>query len=130
MSATARAVDPARRRDGVEGGIPARQEADIDVDLDADEAALILTPEERSVNYVTDRDGVRTAAIVPIDFWREIESERETFYLIKDEAMRERLLSAMRSTETIPLDEVLRRTGLDKNPEVLRALGREPAGGE
>jgi PHD/YefM family antitoxin component YafN of YafNO toxin-antitoxin module len=32
--------------------------------------------------------------IVPIDLWREIESEKETAYLLKSENMKRRLLEA------------------------------------
>jgi hypothetical protein len=34
--------------------------------------------------------------IVPISLWREIESQRETAYLLKSEAMKRRLLQARR----------------------------------
>jgi predicted RNase H-like HicB family nuclease len=40
------------------------------------------------------RTGSRPGVIVPIELWREIESERETAYLLRSEAMRNRLLAA------------------------------------
>ena len=40
--------------------------------------------------------GEPTAVIVPIELWREIASERETAYLLKSEAMKQRLLAAQR----------------------------------
>jgi antitoxin YefM len=35
------------------------------------------------IQYVADEEGNTVAAIVPIELWREIESERETAYLLK-----------------------------------------------
>ena len=50
------------------------------------------------VQYVSDVDGHPTGVIVPIDLWREIESERKTDYLLKSEAMEARLLAAKSRT--------------------------------
>ena len=44
------------------------------------------------IQYVSDENGDTVAAIVPIELWREIESERETAYLLKSENMKRRLL--------------------------------------
>jgi PHD/YefM family antitoxin component YafN of YafNO toxin-antitoxin module len=49
---------------------------------------------ESSLQYLTDDAGKPVAVVVPIDIWREIESERETAYLLKSDAMRTRLLEA------------------------------------
>ena len=49
---------------------------------------------EQSLQYLTDDKGKAVAVVVPIDVWREIESERETAYLLKSDAMRKRLLEA------------------------------------
>ncbi len=46
------------------------------------------------VQYVSDESGNPTAVIVPIELWREIESEKETAYLLKSENMKRRLLEA------------------------------------
>lgn len=35
------------------------------------------------VQYVSDANGKAVGVIVPIDLWREIESEKETAYLLK-----------------------------------------------
>lgn len=51
-------------------------------------------PADSPVQYVSDESGNAVAVIVPIDVWREIESERETAYLLKSDAMRKRLLDA------------------------------------
>jgi len=46
------------------------------------------------VQYVSDADGNTLSVIVPIELWREIESEKETAYLLKSDAMKQRLLEA------------------------------------
>ena len=43
------------------------------------------------IQYVSDESGNPTAVIVPIELWREIESEKETAYLLKSENMKRRL---------------------------------------
>ena len=37
------------------------------------------------IQYVLDDTGKTTGVIIPIELWREIESERETAYLLKFE---------------------------------------------
>lgn len=64
------------------------------------------------VQYVTDAEGNPTGVIVPIEVWREIESERETVYLLKSPAMREQLLAARARTEGIPLGDALAQLGI------------------
>jgi PHD/YefM family antitoxin component YafN of YafNO toxin-antitoxin module len=66
----------------------------------------------QDVQYVTDGEGNPTAVLVPIELWREIASERETEYLLRHPAMRERLLAARARTEGIPLEDALARLGL------------------
>ena len=58
-------------------------------------------------------DGNAVSVIVPIELWREIESEKETAYLLKSEAMKRRL-ARVRCTrrEDHSLEEVRARTGL------------------
>lgn len=50
--------------------------------------------------------------IVPIDLWREIESERETAYLLASDAMRKRLLEAKARTGGIALDDARQKLGI------------------
>jgi PHD/YefM family antitoxin component YafN of YafNO toxin-antitoxin module len=57
------------------------------------------------LQYVHDAAGQPVGVIVPIALWREIESERETAYLLKSDAMRNRLLEAKDRTEGISLDD-------------------------
>jgi len=64
------------------------------------------------IQYVADEDGNTVAAIVPIELWREIESERETAYLLKSENMKRRLLEAKNRQEGISLDESCEKLGI------------------
>lgn len=64
------------------------------------------------VQYVSDENGARTAVIVPIGLWREIESERETAYLLKSEALKRRLLAAKEREEGIPVEAALEKLGI------------------
>ncbi len=63
------------------------------------------------IQYVSDESGQPTAVIVPIELWREIESEKETAYLLKSENMKRRLLEAKERTTGIPLEEALEKLG-------------------
>ena len=47
---------------------------------------------DAEIQYISDESGETTAVIVPISLWREIESERETRYLLKSVTMKRRLL--------------------------------------
>jgi antitoxin YefM len=49
---------------------------------------------DSDIQFVSDVDGNPVSVIIPIQLWREIESERETAYLLKSEAMKRRLLDA------------------------------------
>jgi len=49
---------------------------------------------EDEFQYVSDSDGNAVAVIVPIGLWREIESQQETAYLLKSDAMKRRLFEA------------------------------------
>src|SRR5256885_1833349 len=46
------------------------------------------------IQYVSDAEGNNVGVIVPIELWREIQSERETAYLLRSETMKRRLLKA------------------------------------
>lgn len=67
---------------------------------------------ECPIQFVSDESGNAVAVIVPIELWREIESERETAYLLKSEAMRKRLLEAKERTGGISLDDTRAKLGL------------------
>ena len=53
-----------------------------------------------------------TAVIVPIELWREIESEKETAYLLKSQNMKQRLLEARERKTGIPFEEALEKLGI------------------
>ena len=64
------------------------------------------------IQYVSDETGNPTAVIVPIELWREIESEKETAYLLKSENMKRRLLEAKDRQTGIPFEETLEKLGI------------------
>ena len=69
-------------------------------------------PADPPVQYVSDEGGNAVAVIVPIDVWREIESERETAYLLKSDAMRTRLTEAKNRLGVVSLDDVRQKFGI------------------
>jgi len=64
------------------------------------------------IQYISDESGNPTAVIVPIELWREIESEKETAYLLKSEEMKRRLLEARDRQTGIPFEETLEKLGI------------------
>ncbi|MDX6443585.1 MAG: hypothetical protein QOH71_659 [Blastocatellia bacterium] len=64
------------------------------------------------IQYVSDESGHPTAVIVPIELWREIESEKETAYLLKSENMKRRLLEAKERQTGIPFEEAIVKLGI------------------
>ena len=67
---------------------------------------------EPEIQYVSDESGQPVSVIVPIKLWREIESERETAYLLRSAKMKERLLQAKSREEGIPFEEALEKLGI------------------
>ena len=64
---------------------------------------------ETAVQYISDADGKEVGVSVPIDLWHEIESERETAYLLESETMKRRLLEAKERQGGVSLESVLAR---------------------
>ena len=64
------------------------------------------------IQYVSDETGNTVSVIVPIELWREIESEKETAYLLKSEKMKQRLLEAKERSEGISLEEACEKIGI------------------
>lgn len=64
------------------------------------------------IQYISDESGNPTAVIVPIELWREIESEKETAYLLKSEEMKRRLLEAKDRQTGIPFEDALEKLGI------------------
>ena len=69
-----------------------------------------MSPAE--VQFISDADGNKTGVIIPIDLWHEIESERETAYLLSSENMKRRLLEAKGRQGGISLEDALERLGV------------------
>ena len=65
-----------------------------------------------NIQYISDESGEPTAVIVPIELWREIESEKETAYLLKSENMKRRLLEAKDRPNGMPFEEALEKLGI------------------
>ena len=70
----------------------------------------MATPSE--VQFVSDADGNPLSVIVPIALWREIESERETAYLLSSETMKHRLLEAKERPQGVSLEEAREKLGI------------------
>lgn len=64
------------------------------------------------IQYISDENDKITGVIVPIALWREIQSEKETAYLLKSEKMKKRLMTARNRKEGIPLDEARAELGI------------------
>ena len=67
---------------------------------------------QTEVQYVSDADGKTTGVLIPIDLWREIESERETAYLLKSPSMKRRLLEAKESSTGISFEDACGKLGI------------------
>lgn len=67
---------------------------------------------DTDIQIVSNEAGEPTAVIVPIELWKEIASERETAYLLKSEAMKQRLLAAAQRQDGIALDDAIAKLGL------------------
>jgi len=62
--------------------------------------------------YISDANGNPVGVIVPIEIWQEIESEKETAYLLKSATMKKRLLEARDRREGIGFEEALEKLGI------------------
>jgi len=64
------------------------------------------------IQYIADENNNITGVIVPIDLWQEIQSEKETAYLLKNETMKKRLFDAKNREKGIPFDEACKKLGV------------------
>lgn len=64
------------------------------------------------IQYISDENNQVTGVIVPIDLWKELQSEKETAHLLKSEAMKKRLLEAKNRKKGIPFDEACKELGV------------------
>jgi antitoxin YefM len=64
------------------------------------------------IQYISDENNNITGVIVPIDLWQELQSEKETAYLLKSKTMKRRLLKANKGKEGIPFEEARQKLGV------------------
>jgi antitoxin YefM len=64
------------------------------------------------IQYISDAEGNSVGVIVPIELWREIESERETAHLLRSETMKHRLLEAKERATGISLKSARAKLGI------------------
>ena len=64
------------------------------------------------IQYISDEHENVTGVIVPINLWKEIESEKETAHLLKSATMKKRLLEAKNHKKGIPFDEACQKLGV------------------
>lgn len=64
------------------------------------------------VQYVLDKNGRPKSVIIPLKLWREIQSERETAYLLKSPAMKKRLLKAKQRSTGISFEAAREKLGI------------------
>jgi hypothetical protein len=64
------------------------------------------------IQYISDENNNITGVIVPIDLWQELQSEKETAYLLKSKTMKRRLLKAKKGKEGIPFEEARKKLGV------------------
>jgi PHD/YefM family antitoxin component YafN of YafNO toxin-antitoxin module len=67
---------------------------------------------DAEIQIVSNEQGEPTAVIVPIELWREIESERETAYLLKSETMKRRLLESKQRQGGMSIEAVVEKLGI------------------
>ena len=67
---------------------------------------------DTEIQIVSNEAGEPTAVIIPIELWREIAAERETAYLLKSAAMKQRLLAAKQSQEGLSIEAVVEKLGI------------------
>ena len=66
----------------------------------------------QKIQYISDQHNKITGVIIPIDLWQELQSEKETAYLLKSETMKHRLIKAKNNTEGIPFDDACKKLGI------------------
>lgn len=64
------------------------------------------------IQYISDATGNPVGVIVPIEIWEEIESEKETAYLLRSDAMKKRLLAAKERIEGVSLENASAKLGI------------------
>jgi PHD/YefM family antitoxin component YafN of YafNO toxin-antitoxin module len=59
----------------------------------------------KQIQYISNEQNKVIGVIIPIDLWKELQSEKETAHLLKSENMKKRLLTAKSRKEGIPFDK-------------------------
>jgi len=72
----------------------------------------MATAMKMPVQFISDVDGTPVGVIVPIELWHEIESERETAYLLRSKAMKKRLLAAKSRRKGISFEKARAQLGV------------------
>ena len=67
---------------------------------------------QEHLQYVSDENGQPVSVIVPIELWREIETERETAYLLNSDTMKRRLIEARNRESGVPFEDALEKLGI------------------
>jgi hypothetical protein len=68
--------------------------------------------QSENIQYVSDDSGLTVSVIIPIALWQEIQSERETAYLLNSETMKQRLLAAKDRQTGMSLESVCEKLGI------------------
>ncbi len=66
----------------------------------------------QELQIISNENGEPTGVIVPIELWREIESERETNYLLKSETMKSRLMAAKQRQDGLYFEDAVEKLGI------------------
>jgi PHD/YefM family antitoxin component YafN of YafNO toxin-antitoxin module len=64
------------------------------------------------VEYVLDKNGRPKSVIIPLKLWQEIQSERETAYLLKSPVMKKRLLKSKQRSTGISFEAAREKLGI------------------
>jgi hypothetical protein len=79
---------------------------------DTRETEVFMASQTARIQYISDDKGETVGVIVPIVLWREIESERETAYLLRSKAMKQRLVEAKRRRGGLSIEDVCEKLGI------------------
>lgn len=67
---------------------------------------------QADVQYVLDKNGRPKSVIIPLKLWHEIQSERETAYLLKSPAMKKWLAKAKQRSTGISIEAAREKLGI------------------
>jgi PHD/YefM family antitoxin component YafN of YafNO toxin-antitoxin module len=67
---------------------------------------------ETAFQYITDSKGDISSIVLPIEFWRRINCDDETEYLLQSEENKNRLMEALNRKEFITKEDAYARLGI------------------